>query len=273
MGPPDCSLIISVYRDSSALSAILEALRCQSINNAFEIIVSDDGEDADILTVTQRYQSSFPFLTHLRQPDIGFQKNKALNRAIASAKTEKLLFIDGDCVPAPGFIEGHLKYLALHDVCAGRRVELGKLSSKALRTVPRLASVLGNRFLYIAFIPFAILDGSKNVESGIRSSTAQIRESKRAHTPLLGCNFSARKSVLEDVNGFNEDYSAPGLGEDSDLECRLRRAGYSIVSVNFAAPLFHLHHERDYGVSNENNLLFQATQLSADTRCKNGLTK
>jgi len=273
MRPPDCSLIISVYRDSGALSAILEALHCQSTNNAFEIIVSEDGEDANILSVTQRYQNSFPFLTHLRQPDIGFQKNKALNRAIASARAEKLLFIDGDCVPAPGFIEGHLQYLALHDVCAGRRVELGKLSSKALRRVPRLVRVFGNRFLYIAFIPFAILDGCKNVESGIRSSIAQYRESKRAHTPLLGCNFSARKSVLEDVNGFNEDYSAPGLGEDSDLECRLRRAGYSIVSVKFATPLFHMYHQRDYGASNENNLLFQATQLSVDTRCKNGLTK
>jgi hypothetical protein len=46
------------------------------------------------------------------------------------------------------------------------------------------------------------------------------KRDKKAH--LVGCNFSCFKSDLEKINGFDEDFSMPTTGEDTDIERRMR---------------------------------------------------
>jgi GT2 family glycosyltransferase len=59
---------------------------------------------------------------------------------------------------------------------------------------------------------------------------------------LLGCNFSVFKENLIKINGFDERYEAPSIGEDSDVHFRLGLTGVKIKSVNHAAVQYHLLH-------------------------------
>lgn len=112
----------------------------------------------------------------------------------------------------------------------------------------------------------------KNLESGIFSKTLS-RLTKNKETRILGCNFSCNKQDLIKINGFNEDYLAPGIGEDSDIDWRLVKAGVTIKNVKFSAIQYHLYHPRTYGLSQENVKIFEDTKYSEQYACRNGLVK
>jgi GT2 family glycosyltransferase len=89
---------------------------------------------------------------------------------------------------------------------------------------------------------------------------------------ILGCNFSVHREWLERINGFNEDYRGPGLGEDSDIAFRLGLAGARLKSIRNLAVLFHLHHPRT-GVGADNRELYDRVVASREMVCRNGLVK
>ena len=45
------------------------------------------------------------------------------------------------------------------------------------------------------------------------------------------------------INGFDERYEAPSIGEDSDIQYRLELAGTKIQSLNNIAVQYHLYHK------------------------------
>jgi glycosyltransferase involved in cell wall biosynthesis len=107
MSKPLASLIISVYDNVPFLKAVLDSLKYQS-DQRFEVIVSEDAEHAAM----RQFLTSYSYtgsLFHLSQPDDGWNKNKALNRAAVFAHTDYLIFIDGDCVLHPRFMEYHIR--------------------------------------------------------------------------------------------------------------------------------------------------------------------
>jgi hypothetical protein len=60
---------------------------------------------------------------------------------------------------------------------------------------------------------------------------------------ILGCNFSIHKKDLLNINGFDERYEAPSIGEDSDIQFRLELTGVQIKSLNNIAVQYHLYHK------------------------------
>ena len=70
---PKATLIISVYKNTAALRAILDSLQ-QQTEQDFEIIISEDGED----TAMAAFIAGYPFrqpVQHLTQPDQGWRKD------------------------------------------------------------------------------------------------------------------------------------------------------------------------------------------------------
>ena len=263
------SVIISVYKDDVALSLILESLLTQSVRN-FEVIVSEDGESAEIKNCVDRFKPKDILLLHLTQEDKGFRKNIALNRAIKASNTEHLIFIDGDCVPHPSFVEAHQACTRSGITCTGRRLELGESISDNLRTEKIDLCYLTNRMQYLLHCYSLIKDNAKNIESGIYSKTLQ-NLTKDREIRVLGCNFSSNKQDLVKINGFNEDYLAPGIGEDSDIDWRLLKSGVTIMNVKFSAIQYHLYHPRMYSTSTENTAIFEKTKQSSNYTCRHGL--
>jgi len=267
--PSRSTLVISVYKDDIALSLILDSLLHQTVDN-FDVIVSEDCVSDNIKNCIHEYSVSKLHIQHLYQEDDGFRKNIALNRAIRKASTDHIIFIDGDCVLHPSFIEAHQQHAEPGIACTGRRLELGENISRKLRDGDISLSRLTNRFFYLLSLYSLIRDKAKNIESGFYSKFLN-RLTLDRQIRLLGCNFSCSKQDLVKINGFNENYRAPGIGEDSDIDWRLTRSGVRIKNVKFSAIQYHLYHPRMYSPSEENIKLFEKTQSSDDYICHQGL--
>ena len=251
------TIIVSIYDNVDALRAVLYALKNQSIDN-FEIIISEDGDSTAVRKYIDSIQHEFKNLTHLYQKDMGFRKNAALNRATIAATADYLVFIDGDCVPHKKFMESHLRNAEYGTVCSGRRVELGPELSRHLVTQPDFYHAINNPFFYSLKLVPALLDHVKNFEAGVYSKLIhQFNKHKKPN--ILGCNFSCYKKDLLKVNGFNEDYISPGIGEDTDLDWRLHQIGIGVKNIKFLAPIYHLYHEHKFQASTINKCLLEET--------------
>jgi glycosyltransferase involved in cell wall biosynthesis len=273
----EASLIISVYKDVEALKAILNSLIFQR-SCKFEIIVSQDCEDPcfdDLLHASSDENRSHTYgtlrsrtsnfkgipLQHIQQKDAGFLKTRLLNKAILVSRSEKLIFIDGDCVLHPKFISSYVKRIKQGFMFLGRRVDLDQKTSGRLRTglnrTPSILEMLKNK--------------STRIEDGIYIPWFPKTWLK---TPkALGCNMGWHKQDLLKINGFDGDYEHPGFGEDVDIEFRAQCAGISKKSMRFCAIQYHLHHlrpDREDKVIHSNTL-FQEKKIRGVWYCKNGI--
>lgn len=240
------TIIISVYKDVEALGLILDSLTQQTLLPN-EVIVSEDGNSLAMKTFTANLPS-LPFsLIHLTQEDNGWQKNKALNRAITNATSDYLIFIDGDCIPYDTFIEGHASLQEINHVLCGRRSEPGKYFSAMLRDQKMtLKEYISN---YISNFFALKRDHVKHYEEGIYLGKNHfifklLHRFSRKDSHLVGCNFSCFKSDMIRINGFDEDFKMPTTGEDSDIERRMRILGIKMKSCRNVANMVHLDHPK-----------------------------
>jgi glycosyltransferase involved in cell wall biosynthesis len=265
------SLVVAVYNNVRYLEFVLTALQRQSFSD-FEVIVADDGSGEDIAKLLHRTRARVNFpIHHTWQHDEGFRKNAALNKAIEAATTDYLVFIDGDCIPHRHFLSDHWSEHRVGAFLCGRRVSFGKEWSSKIT----VEDVQLGRFERISLA--LLLDGLKGrssyLESMIRVPSRAMRSIIPRNVPrIIGCNFSVSKSLLEQINGFNEDYHAPGVGEDSDIAYRLELAGARPVSLRYLAVLFHLYHPKTME-GPENLRLLEATVQRREAKCRNGLRK
>lgn len=254
------TLIISVYKNCLDLKEILDALLLQSEKD-FEVIISEDCESIEIANCLKAYEDKF-MMQHLTQEDKGFRKNRALNRAIKASKSDYLIFIDGDCVPHYRFIEQHIKNAEDKKILIGRRPMLGEKLSKKLRKINNIKK-FSHTYLLNLFTLFK--DNSGFFEEGIFTCLGKYKKARS----ILGCNFSCYKSAMYDINGFDEDYENPALGEDSDIDWRFQAQGYSLKSVRNLAIVYHLDHKiLEHGKNQE---LFDKKVAKGQSKCLNGL--
>lgn len=239
---PAVSVIISFYKKIDYLILLLEGFKQQSFRD-FEIIIADDGSPADIVQHIENLSEDIPFpIRHLWQEDKGFRKNRILNRAIVAAEAEYILFVDGDCIPHPEFVKEHYQNREESTVLTGRRVNLSEKITARL-TAERIAE----GWLWknpLALFMDGIFGKSYDVEKGIYIKNSFLRDfMNRKKRGVLGCNFSASKDDLLAVNGFDERYEAPSIGEDSDIQFRMELAGCDVKSLNGIAVQYHLYHK------------------------------
>ena len=268
--PLQQSLIIAVYNKSFVLRCLFTALARQTIQN-FEVIIADDGSGKETADIVNEAKRTMPFrIKHLWHADKGWRKNVMLNDAIRESATEYLVFIDGDCLPGKDFLHDHYSHRERGKVLLGRRVEHGKRWAQSL-TVDRVYSGEFERYT-LADIFDALRGKSVRLEHGIRIANPYVRKFVEKSDAMLGCNFSTFKEHLVAVNGFDEDYNGPGLGEDSDIFYRLGNLGVSGKSLRNLAIQYHVWHPLT-GVSDANRIRFEHTILQKSIRCRNGLQK
>jgi hypothetical protein len=85
----------------------------------------------------------------------------------------------------------------------------------------------------------------------------------------------AKKDLIA-INGFDEDYTAAGGGEDSDIEWRLKALGnISFYSMKFSAIVYHIYHQERFSKAMElknEEIMAKKIQLGF-FRCRNGIQK
>lgn len=239
---PDVSVIISFYNKLNHLKLVLAGFEIQSQNN-FEVVIADDGSEKKIVQQLEAIANQYSFrIKHLWQEDKGFRKNRILNQAILAAESEYLIFIDGDCIPHPKFVEGHLKSKSRKTTLTGRRVNLSQKITDLLTPQKIKGQFLQKNFLLL--VEDGLFGKSYDIEKGFYFKGKFLRNLfNKKSRGLLGCNFSIHKEDILSINGFDERYEAPSIGEDSDVQFRLELNGVTVKSLNHIAIQYHLYHK------------------------------
>lgn len=237
------SLIAAVYKDIEALELIVEALKEQSYKD-FELIVAEDCQEEKMKAYIQSIEGIE--VHHTYQEDKGVRKARSQNNAILKSSGEYLIFIDGDCIPYPSFIESHVVLSEANCVLSGRRFNLNATLTKALRSKSlKVKDLVHNFWRYCLLLLF---DKEARFEQGIYINPKGVlykilfQKAKR-HVSILGCNFSCFKKDMVSINGFDESYGESAVSDDMDLDWRFRAAGLELKSCKNAANMFHLFHK------------------------------
>lgn len=257
------SIIIAFYKNTAALELIIKALALQTYQRFEVIIAEDDNNKITKEFIDALIHSSPIHIKHVYQlEDAGFRKNKILNQAIHQSEGEFILFIDGDCIPHKNFIKRYTQAAEPKAALFGRRVMLSEpLTQKLYQT----------KNLSLLSIWHLITHNAKGLKYAF---SLPVLKQKR-NIGIYGCNWGLFKNELIAINGYDEDYITAGVGEDSDIEWRLKKNGIQLISIRFSATEYHLHHALNYSDTDVNIGLKQMEQkkLIGEICCKNGLEK
>jgi len=243
--PKTVTLIISFYNRIDYLKLIFAGLEQQSYRD-FEVIIADDGSGTEIVREVKSLIKSLSFpVKHLWHADNGWQKNIILNKAIVEAESDYLIFIDGDCIPNRYFIEEHLKSKTTNQTVCGRRVTLTKKISTHINVAKVQSKCFHMSIFFQLLLPSIFGKEQTRIRHMIRIKNKNIRRLflKDKNKGILGCNFSTWKEDLMKVNGFDERFIYPGIGEDTDLESRLKKNGVQMVSKKSFITVYHMYHK------------------------------
>ncbi|MGL4364340.1 MAG: glycosyltransferase [Bacteroidales bacterium] len=143
------SVIIPFYKNIPNLELLLLALQQQTFKD-FEVIIAEDDNSIDTIDYLNKVRASFLFqILHVSQEDQGFRKCQILNSAIKATQGDKIVFLDGDCIPHRKFLFWHNALIKKDRFLTGRRVMLSEiLSNKLLRTKELSGITLFSLFLY-----------------------------------------------------------------------------------------------------------------------------
>lgn len=240
---PKATVIISVYNKFDFFERVLAGFEKQSIKD-FEVILADDGSHEQTVDAIRRYQQQAPIkLRHIWHEDKGFRKTRIMNKAVIAAAADYLIFVDGDCIPHPRFVEEHLAHAAPGIVACGRRANLSQKLSDWL-TAEKIRGGALEKTFSLKLLADSITGNSRDAEKAIYIRNSPLKPLfPQKFRGLLGCNFSLYKKDLLDINGFDERYEAPAAGEDTDPEYRLGWAGKKFISVKNYAIQYHLYHK------------------------------
>jgi hypothetical protein len=155
-----------------------------------------------------------------------------------------LIFVDGDCIPHPEFVAEHLHNAAEGICLAGRRMDLSQRITDLLNPEKIRAGILQSASMTVGMFYDYACRNLFYVMNGLHFKHPILRRFfNRKERGLLGANFSLNKHDLLAINGFDERYTTPTFGEDSDVELRLRLNSVIIKPVLNMAVLYHCKHE------------------------------
>ena len=234
------SILLATYNWPQALKLCLESLATQTDRN-FEIIIADDGSTDSTKNVIEAFKDSHSIpVTHLWQEDQGFRKTKILNQAIATAKGDYLIFLDGDCIVQPDFVERHRMLAQKGFLVTGSRVLLDKTLTQELLT---WANWDFHRFSSNLLMKRLSGGINKYWPLKIKLGNGSWRNYKKfVWRRIKGCNMACWKSDAQAIEGFDETMTGWGH-EDADFVFRLQRHHIIRKSGSWATEVLHLFHQ------------------------------
>ena len=231
----DTTVIMSSYNQPKSMALGLYALTLQD-DLDFELIVADDGSGPEVGDMVADFAKTAPFpVRFITQDDDGFRKPTILNKAASIANGNKLIFLDGDCIPLQKHVSQHVAGLDKGSFCVG-----GCVFVPPGDTLGLTSDDIKNGRLSEFITPEALAPLKKKH----RASIWQPLFGSKAYPRIFGCNLSVKRDVFFTVNGYDESFN--GLGkEDSDLRNRLRNNDFKGVSLLVKNIVCHLDHALD----------------------------
>lgn len=241
---PKCSLVTPTYNWPEALELLLLSVKNQTILPN-EVIIADDGSKEDTSKLIKKFQENFPVpLIHIWHEDNGNQKPAIMNKAIAKAKYDYIVEIDGDIILHKNFIEDHLNFAKKRQYLFGSRVNIQKVILK---------EIFKNKTIHFNLF-------SKGIKKRMRTLRLPFfmnfeKEHLQISKKLRGCNMSFWKEDFITINGFNEALVGWGV-DDSEMIQRLHNIGIVGKRLKHTGIVFHIYHkEQDKSHISINNTI------------------
>jgi glycosyltransferase involved in cell wall biosynthesis len=261
MKPLTVTLVISTFDQTDVLAKAIRGLQLQT-RWPDEVLFSDDGSGEPTKNLIAQFVAAVPVpVRHIWQPHDGFRKTVILNKAVLAAGGDYLIFTDGDCVPHPKFIADHVALAEKGFWVQGRRCFVRE------EFVPEFEAEK------IPVWSWMLTGKISGATKGVRLPVPIIRRDTRQRG-IIGCNMAFWREDILAVNGFDEDYSGWGVGEDSDIGTRLYHLGRPRKFVYGRAITFHLNHPaapRDHHAASLARLA--ETIARRKIACVNGLNR
>jgi glycosyltransferase involved in cell wall biosynthesis len=230
--------VVLTYNRSDALLAVLRGLAPQCEPGDI-VVIADDGSRPEHVQALRAGLPSFACpVRHVWHPDAGFTAARARNLGAANAGADYIVFLDGDCVPAPHFAAQHRRLREAGCFVNGSRVLLSqRFSDRVLAGEVDLARVSPLDWLRLR------ASGDINKLSHLLCWPGAPGRVQRAFDwrGIRSCNFGLWWRDLEAVNGFDETFSGWGH-EDADLVLRLHHRGLARKNGFLGTEVFHLWH-------------------------------
>jgi N-acetylglucosaminyl-diphospho-decaprenol L-rhamnosyltransferase len=201
------SVVIINYNTADIIGRCIEAVQRQE-NVDFEIIIADNASQDNSLQVIHEM---FPNVTLLvNDENLGF--GKACNRAASRCAGKYLYFLNPDAEVQPGAFQAMVDFME---------------SNPAV-------GLAGTRIVY----PDGRPQHSVHLRyPGEKYSKATFFELKGEIAWVKGASMIVRKSVFQEVGGFDERFFL--YSEETDLCLSIRKSGWSIGYIN-EATLVHM---------------------------------
>lgn len=211
-----------------------------------EVIIADDGSGPETQALIEYFQKDFPVpLVHVWHEDNGFQKSIILNKAVAKAKGDYIITIDGDMIAGRHFVEDHL-YLSEPNVFVyGKRV---KLKASILKSLFR------RKKTGLHFLSRGISKRGRALRIPYLADRYEANDFR--YGAVRGCNMAFWREDFIKVNGYNEEMTGWGK-EDTELTHRFFNNGILGKNVKYRAIAFHIYHK---DTSRERDIINTAIQ-------------
>jgi len=169
-----------------------------------ELIFVDDGSEDNTLSIIQEYVSRTDIsakVFHTSWKGLGH----ARNMVAANTEGDFILWVDGDMVISRDFVTNLVKFMEQHpEVGIAKGKQALEPGGNLLATLEAYSRAAGRMVDY---------------------------QSEKARLKALGTGGSIyRIEAIRQAKGFDENLR--GYGEDSDIEIRIRTAGWSLTTTN-----------------------------------------
>lgn len=201
----DFSIVIPTWNRSELVEALLKLLydeRERYTSGRTEVLIVDsstDNEKDSIISSCKKYDAIYV------EGDDSVRKKR--NKGIRQSKYDYILFIDSDVVVEKGLLDEY--------------VEAYKNPYKV-----KLGGVLG----YTEFVGKRTFWWKMLERTSLVNSFSFARDYP-FHSWTIGNNVSFKKSVLEEIGMFEENFPFKLGGDDLDMTYRVTKAGYMIGSA------------------------------------------
>jgi len=208
----DLSVVIVNYNVRYFIEQCLLSVQAASENLKVEIIVVDNNSTD---TSCRMLEENFPNVILIKNKEnVGF--SKANNQGVKIAKGEYVLILNPDTVVAEDTFTQILKY-------AKTKQNLGVLGVKLVDGSGRFLPE-SKRGIPTPRVSFNKLFGISSKQTGKYYATHLNENETGAVAILVGAFMLLKRSVYNEVNGFDESYFM--YGEDIDLSYTISNKGY-----------------------------------------------
>lgn len=237
---PRVSIVITAFNQHYNFLNSMASLAVQIENNPsipVEIVIVDNGSEPALEDVFE--PSLFEVPIHFIKRNAishNFRPGSARNIGIGSTNGDFILFLDGDCIPGPVYLQSHwerMRMSAESVVTLGHRIFIDGVNVNP--------SMIREYQCDLRHIPE--INSASNYGLARDRRLKEFEEFDNHPMPFHcchGCNMGIRRIDLQNVGGFDEDFDGYWGYEDIEFAYRMWAQG---AKINYLRPAYVYHQE------------------------------